>query len=133
MSGASNGASALAEVRIDKWLWSVRLYKTRGVATEACGAGHVEVGGDKAKASKVVRVGDEVRLTGHDRVVLCRVERLVDKRVGAPVATECYTVVEAKASEARPWFEEVGVRDRGAGRPTKRDRRLTDQLRKHLG
>ena len=125
--------SELAEVRVDKWLWSVRLYKTRGAATEACGAGHVELAGDKAKASKSVRVGDELRLTGHDRVVLCRVERLIDKRVGAPVAAECLTVLEAKEAESRPWFEEVGVRDRGAGRPTKRDRRQTDQLRKQLG
>lgn len=123
----------LAEVRIDKWLWSVRLYKTRSVATEACGAGHVAVGSDKVKASKTVRIGDEVSLSGHDRVVRCRVERLVDKRVGAPVAVTCFTVLEVKETESRAWFEEVGVRDRGAGRPTKRDRRQTDQLRKQLG
>jgi len=129
-------------VRIDKWLWAVRLYKTRTAATEACSGGHVEVGGVKAKAARKVAVGEEVELSGHARVRRCRVVRLVEKRVGAAVAAECVEVVEAVASVGsggadggdggRPWWMEagpVGARERGAGRPTKRERRLTDRLR----
>lgn len=114
---------------MDKWLWSVRLYKTRSAATEACSGGHVEVGGAPVKPARLLRVGDEVVLSGHDRVVRCRVDRVIDKRVGAPLAAACYTVIEAAATEARPWYEVVGRRERGAGRPTKQDRRATDRLR----
>jgi len=121
-------ASDEAPVRVDSWIWSVRLTKTRSLASEACRAGHVRVNGDRVKAAQTVRPGDEVRLfhAGRERVVV--VSRLVRKRVGAPVAAECFV----DNSPPPPKREEVlalGERDRGAGRPTKRDRRDMERLR----
>jgi ribosome-associated heat shock protein Hsp15 len=117
--------------RVDSWLWAVRLYKTRSAATAACRAGHVRVNGERAKAAQTVRAGDEVRARqdGFDRIVVVR--KLVVKRVGAPVAAEALTDL----TPPRPPREEVffvPVRDRGAGRPTKRDRREIDRLRERL-
>ena len=73
-------------VRVDAWLWAVRVYKTRSAATTACRAGHVRVGGEKAKAAQPVRVGDElrIRIAGFDRILVVR--QLLTKRVSAPVA-----------------------------------------------
>lgn len=112
-------------VRVDAWLWAVRVYKTRSAATTACRAGHVRIGGDRAKAAQPVRTGDEVRvrIAGFDRILVVR--QLLTKRVGAPLAA-------AAAEDRTPVREPVAqlaVRDRGAGRPTKRERRDIDRLR----
>lgn len=113
--------------RVDSWLWAVRMLKTRSAATAACKAGHVSVNDERAKAAQTVRVGDTVRLRvdGEERIL--QVARLVAKRVGAPVAVECYL----DFTPPKPPKEErvlTVVRDRGAGRPTKRDRRTIDKL-----
>jgi ribosome-associated heat shock protein Hsp15 len=113
--------------RVDSWIWSVRLMRTRSAAAEACRGGHVRVNGVRAKPAQVVRPGDEVRLRheGHERVVI--VVRVIAKRVSAAVAAECYT----DHSPPPPPREEavsVAVRDRGAGRPTKRERRSIEKL-----
>ncbi|KOU42685.1 RNA-binding S4 domain-containing protein [Streptomyces sp. NPDC002039] len=115
-------------VRVDAWIWAVRLTKTRSTAATACRAGHVKVNGERAKPAQPVRVGDEVRLfhAGRERIVVVR--RTVAKRVGAPVAAECLT----DNSPPPPTPVEaavVGIRDRGAGRPTKRERREIETLR----
>ncbi|MGC0421834.1 RNA-binding S4 domain-containing protein [Embleya sp. AB8] len=115
-------------VRVDSWIWSVRLTKTRSLAAAACKAGHVRVNGDKVKPAQSIKVGDEVRLRqdGHERIVV--VKRIVRKRVGPPVAAECLI----DNSPPPPPREEVVVvarRDRGTGRPTKRDRRVLEQFR----
>ncbi|MFF4648604.1 RNA-binding S4 domain-containing protein [Streptomyces sp. NPDC001380] len=115
-------------VRVDSWIWSVRLVKTRALAAAACRAGHVQVNGDRVKPAHAVRPGDVVRLRqeGRERVVV--VSRLVRKRVGAPVAAECY-VDNSPPPPAREETAAAGVRDRGAGRPTKRERRDLERLR----
>lgn len=115
-------------VRVDAWIWSVRLTKTRALAAAACRAGHVRVNGERVKPAQAVRVGDEVRLyhAGRERIVV--VKTVVRKRVGPPVAVECYV----DNSPPPPPREEVVVvahRDRGAGRPTKRERRDLERLR----
>lgn len=112
-------------VRIDAWLWAVRVYKTRSAATTACRAGHVRVGGEKAKAAQAVRVGDEirVRIAGFDRILVVR--QLHTKRVGAPIAA---LAAEDRTPPREP-VAQLAVRDRGAGRPTKRERRDIDRLR----
>ncbi|MGX9226293.1 RNA-binding S4 domain-containing protein [Streptomyces albus] len=116
-------------VRVDSWIWSVRLTKTRSQAATAVRGGHVKVNGERVKAAHALRVGDdEVRLRhgGRERIVI--VKRLIRKRVGAPVAVECY----ADHSPPPPPPVEVPVvarRERGAGRPTKRERRELDRLR----
>jgi len=113
--------------RVDSWLWAVRILKTRSAATAASKAGHVTVNDERAKPAQTVRVGDvvRVRLDGDERVL--QVRRLIAKRVGAPVAAECYLDL----TPPKPPKEErvlTVVRDRGAGRPTKRDRRVIERL-----
>lgn len=111
--------------RIDSWLWAVRAYKTRSAATTACRAGHIRVNGEKTKAAQAIRVGDEVRIrvSGFDRILIVR--QLLVKRVGAPLAAAAY---EDRTPEREPQAA-LGLRDRGAGRPTKRERREIDRLR----
>ncbi|NYV78154.1 RNA-binding S4 domain-containing protein, partial [Streptomyces sp. UH6] len=77
-------------VRVDVWIWSVRLVKTRSLAAAACRGGHVRVNGERVKPAHALRTGDEVRVRqeGRERVVV--VKQLIRKRVGAPVAVECY-------------------------------------------
>lgn len=114
---------------MDRWLWAVRLFKTRSSAAQACRAGHVQVNDERAKPATTVRVGDRVRVRGalaRERVV--EVARLVESRVGAPLAAECLVDHSPPPvpREVRPVFAE---RARGAGRPTKRERRELDRLR----
>ncbi|MEV0846745.1 RNA-binding S4 domain-containing protein [Streptomyces sp. NPDC049954] len=125
---ASEGTQEGGSVRVDVWLWSVRMVRTRSAATAACRAGHVRVNKEPAKAAAPVRVGDEVRLRheGRDRVLVVR--GLLRKRVGAPVAVECY-VDHSPPPPPREAVAPAGIRDRGAGRPTKRDRRELERLR----
>jgi len=121
-------------VRVDVWAWAVRLYKSRSAATASAKAGHLKVNGVRAKPAQQVKVGDEVRATvmtpvgAREHVVV--VTRLLTKRVGAPVAVTAYDdrTPPPPPREERP--TPVFRRERGAGRPTKRDRRLLDQLRR---
>ncbi|WP_353809737.1 RNA-binding S4 domain-containing protein [Agromyces sp. SYSU T00194] len=117
-----------ASVRVDAFLWAVRQYKTRSEATAACRAGHVRVNGERAKAAQPVRPGDElrVRVRGFDRTLVVR--RPITKRVGASVAAEAVTDL-TPPPPPREAVAQVPVRDRGAGRPTKRERRDLDRLR----
>ncbi|MEH0108955.1 RNA-binding S4 domain-containing protein [Tersicoccus sp. MR15.9] len=114
-------------VRVDAWLWAVRLYKTRSAATAACRAGHVRIDGNPAKAAQTVVPGTTVRVRqeGFDRIL--EVTRLIAKRVGAPVAQQCY--LDHTPARPRVVVPQVPVRDRGAGRPTKKDRREMERLR----
>ena len=116
---------AVDTARIDSWLWAVRVYKTRSAATSACRAGHVRLNGERAKASQPVRVGDEVRvrIAGFDRILAVR--QLLTKRVGAPLAA---LAAEDRTPPREP-VAQLAVRDRGAGRPTKRERREIERLR----
>ncbi|GAA5001773.1 RNA-binding S4 domain-containing protein [Streptomyces hyderabadensis] len=123
-AGPKNGES----VRVDSWIWAVRLIKTRSLGATACRGGHVRVNGERVKPAHSLRVGDEVRLRqeGRERIVV--VKRLIRKRVGAPVAVQCY-VDNSPPPPPREAVAPAGIRDRGAGRPTKRDRREMDRLR----
>ena len=114
--------------RIDLWVWAVRLYPTRSVAADACRAGHVKVNDVRVKPSQVVKIGDVVRAStpGGERIVV--VSGLLSKRVGAAMAVQHY---EDRTPPKPPKEERdvFAIRERGAGRPTKRDRRLTQRLR----
>ncbi|MBC7517463.1 MAG: RNA-binding S4 domain-containing protein [Microbacteriaceae bacterium] len=116
-----------ASVRIDSWAWAVRLAKTRSAAASACRGGHVRVNGDKAKPAQQVRVGDEVRARVGDVERIVVVSRLITKRVGAIVAVDCY-LDKTPVAPPREETPMVAQRDRGAGRPTKRERRDIDRL-----
>ncbi len=115
-------------VRVDAWSWAVRLFPTRSAAADACRAGHVKVNGNSVKPAHALRSGDMVRAltTGGERIVL--VTGLISRRVSAAVAATQYE----DRTPAAPPKDELGVaglRARGAGRPTKRDRREMDRLR----
>lgn len=121
-------APSIAPVRVDTWTWSVRLFPTRSAAAAACRAGHVKVNNTNAKPAHVLRQGDLVRaLTpGGERIVV--VVGLIARRVSAAVAVEQYE----DRTPPPPTKDEramLGLRDRGAGRPTKRDRREMERLR----
>ncbi|MDT0115494.1 S4 domain-containing protein [Microbacterium sp. PRF11] len=119
---------ATTTARVDAWLWAVRVYKTRSAATTACRAGHVRVNGERVKAAQPVRPGDElrVRIQGFDRILV--VKKTIAKRVGAALVAESVDdrTPPPPPKESMPF---VPVRDRGAGRPTKRDRREIEKLR----
>jgi len=119
--------TAPSSARVDSWIWAVRVLKTRSAATAASKAGHVRVNDERAKAAQPVRIGDEVRVrTGEGERILI-VRRLIVKRVSATVAAECF---DDLTPPPPPREERVltAVRDRGAGRPTKKDRREIDKL-----
>jgi ribosome-associated heat shock protein Hsp15 len=114
--------------RVDQWLWAVRVFRTRSMATAACKGGHVRVNGKPAKPATAVRVGDRVEVRAADRDRVLEVARLIDKRVGAPLAAEC-VVDHSPPAPPRELVAPLFRRDRGAGRPTKKDRRRLDRLR----
>ncbi|HUS62018.1 MAG TPA: RNA-binding S4 domain-containing protein [Acidimicrobiales bacterium] len=115
-------------VRVDQWLWGVRMFKTRSLATDACRGGHVRVNGAVAKPATPVRIGDRVEGHVHGRERILEVVRLVDKRVGAPAATECMVDHSPPPPPKEEYVPPLFARERGAGRPTKRDRRDLDRL-----
>ncbi len=116
-------------VRADAWVWAVRLYKSRTQATAACRAGHVRVNGVRAKPAAHVKVGDRVvvRVGGLDRIV--EVRQLLVKRVGAEPAAAAYADHTPAPPPPSEFVASPARRDRGAGRPTKKERRQLDRLR----
>lgn len=113
--------------RVDRWVWAVRLCRTRSEASDACRAGHVRVNGRVAKPATTVAAGDRVELRRNGRLHVVEVVRVIDARVGAPIAVECY-VDHSPPPPPRDPFD-VPRRDPGTGRPTKRDRRALDRWR----
>jgi ribosome-associated heat shock protein Hsp15 len=125
--------TAIESVRIDKWLWAVRIYKTRSLATEACKAGRVRIGGQIVKASREIKINDEVsiHLGIYNKTV--KVIALLHNRVSAALVLNFLEDITPQSEldklkiqqEMKPEF-----RPRGAGRPTKKHRRLIDRLKK---
>lgn len=119
-------------IRIDKWLWAVRLFKTRTIAGDACKMGKVRINGQRIKPAREIKVGEEISVTQGAFQKTVRVVKVIKNRVGAPLAVECYNdltpqeeydkleVVRRMNSEFRP---------KGEGRPTKRNRRMIDILK----
>ncbi|MDA2890656.1 S4 domain-containing protein [Mycolicibacterium sp. BiH015] len=117
----------MESTRVDRWLWAVRLTKTRPDAASACRGGQVKVNGRQAKPSTMVSPGDEVRARVGDTTRIVQVSRIIQKRVGAADAVTCY--LDRTPPPPPTVSMPVAVRDRGAGRPTKRDRRMLDKWR----
>lgn len=116
-------------VRLDKWLWAARCFKTRSLASTACNAGHVKVNGTSAKPAKPIRAGDEihVRVGAWTRIFL--VVALSDRRGPATAARELYEDRSPPPPPKDPSVLALPKRERGAGRPSKRDRRKIEDLR----
>lgn len=121
----------MEEVRIDKYLWAIRVYKTRTEATDACKGGKVRVNGADTKPSRTVKVGDTIVARKGAVVYTYKVLQLIDKRQGAklvPNYAENQTSAEELAKLRAPVETFFLKRDRGAGRPTKKDRRQMEDL-----
>jgi ribosome-associated heat shock protein Hsp15 len=119
-------------IRIDKWLWAVRLFKSRSLATEECNKGHVMIGGIAVKPSRIPKVGDIIQVRKNPVIYSYKVIGLIGKRVNAklvPLYLEDVTPPEVlEVLEIRKRMSNFD-RDRGAGRPTKKERRDLDRLR----
>jgi len=113
--------------RLDKWLWAARFFKTRSLATTAIETGKVHVNGDRAKPAKEVHIGQIIHIRNRDFEIEVTVQALSNIRRGAPEAALLYTETQAsitKRENAKLTGEnEFAQRDRGAGRPTKRQLR----------
>lgn len=121
----------IQKIRIDKWLWSVRLYKTRTLATEACAAGKVKIDGEAIKASYLLKAGQLIHLSKQGEKWIIKSLKLIEKRVSAPLAAECYEDLTPPEEKNKLQFPSVfyEVRDKGSGRPTKKDRREIDRFK----
>lgn len=122
-------------IRIDKWLWMVRIYKTRTMATDACNAGKVKMNGDNLKPSKMVKSSEiyNIKIDQLDKTI--QVIDTPKSRVGAPLVPNFYSDLTPqeeldRVKSLRTRFE---IRDNGEGRPTKRDRRQIDYLKEYYG
>ena len=117
-----------ARVRLDKWLWAARLFKTRGLAAEQVGKGHVQVNGQPAKASREVRIGDSIALSQGQMPLRIVVRGLSQNRGPAPIAQTLYEQTPESLAQRTALAEQrrAGVEPGQTleqGRPTKRDRR----------
>lgn len=116
----------MTEVRLDKWLWAARCFKTRSVAAEACDAGHVKLNANSAKPSKLVRKGDRIEARTEGGLRVFEVVALSDRRGPAEQARTLYV---DHSPPPPPRDETMVVRDRGTGRPSKRELRQIQKLR----
>jgi len=124
----------MEKTRLDKWLWACRFYKSRTLASEACKNEKISSKAIPLKAAHFVTVGDllEVRKNGFQ--FLIKIQKIIDKRVGAPLASTCYEnkTSEEELNKYAAWFTgkaQSEKRERGAGRPTKRERREIDDFK----
>jgi ribosome-associated heat shock protein Hsp15 len=127
-----NNLPAPMEVRIDKWLWAVRVFKTRSLATEACRGGHVKIEGENVKPARAVRINEVIVVKNAEVTRTIKVTGLLDKRVGPKKVGE-FMEDQTPAAEYLRHLEQrklnaSGVRPKGAGRPTKKERRQMDEI-----
>lgn len=127
-------ASNLQRVRVDKWLWAVRIFKSRTMATNACKNNKVSLDGTPLKASASIERGMilEVKKEGYN--MRYKVVDLLEKRVSAKLAEPCYENLtpEEELNKFKNWYlfnASTEVREKGLGRPTKRDRREIDRFK----
>ena len=121
----------MTEARIDKWLWAARIYKTRTLASDACKNGRVTINGAQAKPSRSVKPGDEVGVKKSPITYTFRVKQAIEKRVGAklvPDILENITTPEQYELLEMSRISGFIDRQRGTGRPTKKERRALDDF-----
>jgi len=123
-------------LRIDKWLWAVRLFKTRSQASTACRSGRIRIEGQIVKPSRTVKAGDELSISQHSIIRSVKVLQLLENRVGAGLVPEFMQDLtpEAEYNKLKTGkLVNFEYRDPGTGRPTKRQRREIELLKKYLG
>ena len=121
----------MAEARIDKWMWATRIFKTRTIAAEACKKGRVSINGSQVKASRTIKVGDVIQVKKSPITYSFKVLQTIEKRVGAKLVPEYMeNVTTPDQYEILELSKVSGFVDRarGAGRPTKKDRRSLEEF-----
>lgn len=121
----------MSEARIDKWLWASRIYKTRTLAADACKNGRVTINGAQAKPSRTVKPGDEVSVKKSPITYTFRVKQAIEKRVGAKLVPDILeNITPPEQYEILELSRISGFvdRQRGTGRPTKKERRALDDF-----
>lgn len=127
----------MEKVRVDKWLWSVRIFKSRTMATTACKSKKVAlVNGDNLKPSHKIGIGDVLKVKKNGFNLEFKVEKIIAKRVSAQKAAPCYKDLtpEAELNKFKDWYIGKGqseIRAKGIGRPTKKDRRELEEYKDH--
>ena len=119
----------ISEIRIDKWLWAVRIFKTRSQATEACKKGKVFLNGDETKPARIIKQDDVIEVKKSPILYRYKVKELLKNRVGAKLVDKYLTDITPEQEVIKLDMIRMnlgGYRDRGAGRPTKKERRLID-------
>jgi ribosome-associated heat shock protein Hsp15 len=119
---------AVPSMRVDKWLWAARFFKTRSLAAQACAGGKVDVNGEAAKPARLVRAGDRLEVTLPGRKRIARVLALAERRGPGTAARALWEDLTPPAPP-RPRQPRPSYRPPGAGRPTKRERRQIGRLR----
>ena len=120
------------KTRIDKWLWAVRIFKTRTLATECCKSGKVKINGKSVKPSYLLQIDEIVVVTKNQVQQHLKVLGILDKRVSASIAEECYEDISPKTEQNKIetlLWKSFEKRENGLGRPTKKDRRIIDRLK----
>lgn len=122
----------VSKIRIDKWLWAVRIFKTRTISTDACNAGKVKIDGKSIKPSRTIKLNEKITVQKGMIKFIYEVTGLIEKRVSAKIASENLKDLTSKeekfkmkAASAHP----IAKRDKGMGRPTKKDRRNIEKLK----
>jgi ribosome-associated heat shock protein Hsp15 len=122
------GKNLMSDVRVDKWLWAARFFKSRTLAATACAGGKVDVNGDAVKASKTVRPGDLVQITLPRGRRIVRIAELTERRGSGTDAQRLYEDLTPPPPPRESRAAPAAYRPPGAGRPTKRERRHIDRL-----
>jgi len=118
--------------RIDKWLWAVRIFKTRALASKACTGGKVKIEGTAVKASRNIKAGDIIQIRKDVIKYIYRVKTTAEKRMGAKLVPEFLEDITPKEELAKlktAQKQPIQTREKGQGRPTKRERRMMDKLK----
>lgn len=121
----------MSEARIDKWMWAVRIFKTRTIAAEACKKGRISINGALAKASRMVKPGDVIQVRKPPVTYSFKVVQAIEKRVGAKLVVEAMeNVTSPEQYELLELSQVSGFvnRAKGTGRPTKKDRRNLEEF-----
>lgn len=121
----------MSEVRVDKWLWAVRVYKTRSLATDACKISRVSINGQLAKPSRTIKVGDIITVRKPPIELSFKVLQLLNNRVGAKLVPEYMENVTPREQYEILEMQRISGfvnRAKGLGRPTKKDRRDMEQF-----
>ena len=122
----------VAKIRIDKWLWAVRIFKTRAISTDACNSGKVKIDGKSIKPSRSIKLNETITVQKGIVKFVYEVTGLIEARVSAKIASENVndlTSTEEKFKMKVASAQPVATRDKGMGRPTKKDRRDIDKLK----